>query len=108
MEAPCIIGRPVAPTGRAAVSKTAWWGFESLLACQLFIDVAGNRDSKGAPRRAGARENAYFYDSPKLVTAERVADPKHPGGAKRSRAKGAESLLACQHSIDVADNRHSK
>ncbi len=27
--------RPVAPIGRAAVSKTACWGFESLLACQL-------------------------------------------------------------------------
>ena len=28
--------RPVARIGRAAVSKTACWGFESLLACQLF------------------------------------------------------------------------
>ena len=28
--------RPVAPTGRAPVSKTGCWGFESLLACQLF------------------------------------------------------------------------
>ncbi len=27
--------RPVAPTARAAVSKTAGWGFESLLACQF-------------------------------------------------------------------------
>src|SRR5438034_1267684 len=28
--------RPVAPTGRAPVSKTGCWGFESLLACQFF------------------------------------------------------------------------
>ena len=31
--------RPVAPTGRAPVSKTGCWGFESLLACQHFLKV---------------------------------------------------------------------
>jgi hypothetical protein len=31
--------RPVARIGRAAVSKTACWGFESLLACQLQQDI---------------------------------------------------------------------
>ena len=28
-----MLQRPVAPIGRAAVSKAARWGFESLLAC---------------------------------------------------------------------------
>ena len=31
------ICRPVALIGRAAVSKTACWGFESLLACQRYL-----------------------------------------------------------------------
>ena len=32
--------RPVAQFGRAAVSKTAGWGFESLLACHLLAGTA--------------------------------------------------------------------
>jgi hypothetical protein len=34
-----IVHRPVARIGRAAVSKTACWGFESLLACQIQLDI---------------------------------------------------------------------
>ena len=33
--------RPVAPTGRAPVSKTGCWGFESLLACQHLFHESG-------------------------------------------------------------------
>ena len=36
-ERPCISYRPVARIGRAPVSKTGCWGFESLLACQILI-----------------------------------------------------------------------
>jgi hypothetical protein len=36
-------------------------------------------ESKRAPRRAGARKNAYFEELPEIVAAERVADPEHPG-----------------------------
>ncbi len=32
-----IEGRPVAQLGRAPVSKTGCWGFESLLACQVGV-----------------------------------------------------------------------
>jgi preprotein translocase subunit SecE len=36
--------RPVAPTGRAAVSKTACWGFESLLACFFLEDIMAKQN----------------------------------------------------------------
>ena len=36
--------RPVAPTGRAPVSKTGCWGFESLLACQHLFNESGRKN----------------------------------------------------------------
>ena len=41
--------RPVAQFGRAAVSKTAGWGFDSLLACQSY--VTRHRGSGFQPRQ---------------------------------------------------------
>ena len=45
--------RPVAPIGRAAVSKAAWWGFESLLACQ--IRTKSGYLGKADPENAGPK-----------------------------------------------------
>ena len=52
--------RPVARIGRAAVSKTACWGFESLLACQL-LRVAGHLQRVSAIEAESTRPMKDFF-----------------------------------------------
>ena len=72
--------RPVAPIGRAADSKSACWGFESLLACQFFCH-----------KRCGCSSMVEPQPS-KLITWVRFPSPA-PYGAL---AQLGERLLCTQ------------
>lgn len=75
--------RPVALIGRAAVSKTAGWGFESLLACVSLR----RRDSKGGATQVDGAATNRSGDH--HGSAGRRPEPEQSEGG------GAESLLAC-------------
>ena len=86
--------RPVAPIGRAAVSKTAGWGFESLLAC---FSTAGIRREPRFPLVDGA-------------ATDRSGDLRWAGWAAASVLSdtgdgGAESPLVWSSSVEGFEPR---
>ena len=56
--------------GRAAVSKTAGWGFESLLACQLRqVELDAQRTSSAQGMETKVEEQPTIVDTAKLAFA---------------------------------------
>ena len=93
--------RPVAPIGRAAVSKTACWGFESLLACHAPIAQLGR--ALGCQSRGCGFDFRLALQAPIAQSVEHFLGKEEVGSSILPWSSNASVVQLVEHLIRIQE-----